>query len=153
MMSDANFRAEIQERLNYVIETKQQAVHQTIEHTENCLAKVGEMKALLNILSDQPKFRSFKAFGDINFANHSVGLLEEIQRHLTDILMSQGYQDLTGQVLKRVIDSLEQLEGGNDYFNRQNMHQGMGPGVTAKDKEGRVDAQDDVDDLLKNLGL
>ncbi len=153
-MSGTPLRVEIQERLGYVIDTKQEAVHQTIEHTENCLAKVGEMKALLNILSTQKAFRKFKALGDINFADHSVMLLEEIQRHLTDILMAQGYQDLTGQVLKRVIESLENLEAGNsDYFAHENTQQGLGPGVTAKDKAGRIDDQADVDDLLKNLGL
>ena len=152
-MSGADLRTEIQERLNYVIDTKQDAVHQTIEYTENCLAKVGEMKALLNVLSSQELFRSFKALGDINFAEHSVMLLEEIQRHLTDILMAQGYQDLTGQVLKRVIESLDELEGGNDYFDREDTHQGIGPSVTAKDKVGRIEDQADVDDLLKNLGL
>ncbi len=152
-MSSADLRVEIQERLNYVIDTKQEAVHQTIEYTENCLAKVGEMKALFNILSSQKAFRNFKALGDINFADHSLLLLEEIQRHLTDILMAQGYQDLTGQVLKRVIDSLEHLQAGNDYFNHEDTHQGLGPGVTAKDRAGRIDDQDEVDDLLKNLGL
>lgn len=152
-MSKSNLTAEIQERLSYVMETKQSAVHQTIEYTENCLAKVGELKALMSILSTQPEFQAFKALGDINFADHTRLLLEEIQKYLIDTLMAQGYQDLTGQVLKRVIESLEGLETNGDYFDHEDEHQGLGPGVTAKDKQGRIDDQSDVDDLLKNLGI
>ena len=100
-------------------------------------------------------------------------LLSELNTELTNILLSQSFQDLTGQVLNRVvltISSLEQSliqlisESGHDYaaipdreedntIQKSAEMKGIGPNVTQKSKQDSVGSQDDVDDLLGELGI
>lgn len=147
-----NVLTDIQERLTYVMTTKENAVQQTLASTEEALASVGEMKALLSMLTTSDT-GSFSVPAGIDFAVQSRAVMDKIQQGLTDVLMSQGYQDLTGQVLRRVMTDLAQLDMGNQSIVSGNENEGLGPATSSRDKASRVDAQDDVDDLLNSLGI
>lgn len=91
----------------------------------------------------------------------------KINEHLTKVLMAQGFQDLTSQIIKRVISLVEeveksmigiiQLSGGNvnDKVKAKDDDPGAldGPVVPGLETTGTVSGQDEVDDLLSSLGF
>jgi chemotaxis protein CheZ len=146
-------RKEIEERLTYVMSTKEAAVQQTLADTEDSLAMIGELKALIAMQHDVGA-QSHQM--GIEFVPQAAALLEQIQQRLMQILMTQGYQDLTGQVLKRVMADLAHIDNSALVHATDvgvNPTQGFGPAALANEKKGRVEAQDDVDDLLNSLGI
>ena len=82
---------------------------------------------------------------------------------LQDILMSQDFQDLCGQVIKRLIDLNKALEGqllhllvesaDKDLFDQSSLQLVNGPAVNAQGKGDVVTDQGQVDDLLESLGF
>ena len=86
---------------------------------------------------------------------------KEFQEKLTEILMAQGYQDLTGQVVQRVVTLLQQLEGellelvkafGSTTAEKKQDTQPDLAGPLSAKSEGKV-SQDQVDNLLESLGF
>lgn len=82
---------------------------------------------------------------------------------LTEIMMAQDFQDLTGQVIKRVIDLAQRLESqllqvliesmpperkGEKSSSLMN-----GPVISAEGRDDVVSSQEQVDDLLESLGF
>jgi chemotaxis protein CheZ len=91
---------------------------------------------------------------------------ELIRRNLAEVLLTQGYQDLTGQIIRGVMQLVQELEStlaklarltGAESTPRALAAQGPGqvfgpvvPGVT----QGKVaGGQQEVDDLLSDLGV
>ena len=144
---------EIEERLVYVMSTKEAAVQQTLADTEDSLAMIGELKALVDMSQTQTTLAT--TMMGIELMPQMSVLLGRLQERLTHILMTQGYQDLTGQVLKRVMTDLSSLSDVSVAPSNlsTNSTQGFGPAALQKEKAGRVEEQADVDDLLDSLGL
>lgn len=146
---------DVSERLEYVIQTTEEASSQTLQAAENMLAVVETMQTKL-------------AAGEKVDAE-----LAELQQESTNIMMSQSFQDLTGQVLNRVMMLVGSLEAslmmliqqsGIDYQaiperqisddeQKSREMQGVGPNVTKSSKDNIVDSQEGVDDLLADLGI
>jgi chemotaxis protein CheZ len=90
---------------------------------------------------------------------------EQIRRNLAEVLLAQGYQDLTGQIIRSVIKLVEELEQTLGSLTRLSgdvvehatlgsdpamAHGPVVPGVT----QGEIAAQQtDVDELLSGLGM
>jgi chemotaxis protein CheZ len=89
---------------------------------------------------------------------------------LTEVLLAQGYQDLTGQVLLRVIDLVKNIEdnlihmltmfgeievneSANKIVTKADSIKAEGPILNAAAREDVASDQDDVDDLLSSLGF
>lgn len=97
---------------------------------------------------------------------------------LLDIMMAQDFQDLTGQVIKRVTQLVTEVEsnllklvlmaGQVDRFAgiehdreailsekdpQKHLAKGEGPQIHADKREDVMSGQDDVDDLLSSLGF
>lgn len=146
---------DVSERLSYVMQTTEDASNKTLNAVENAQAILDNLAA--------------KFGGDAE----AQQLLNQIQSEMTEIMMSQSFQDLTGQVLKRVmmlVGSLEQslldlIEKSDFDFAQIPMRQqtdkqkkaaemqGIGPNVTKNGKQDSAASQDDVDDLLGDLGI
>ena len=143
---------EIEERLVYVMSTKETAVQQTLADTEDSLAIIGELKALIDM--GQQKNIKVEMLG-IDLFPQMLVQLEQLQQRLMQILMTQGYQDLTGQVLKRVMADLSLLSNGTVEQSSEsaNGSQGFGPATLVSEKTGRIDKQGDVDEFLSTLGI
>jgi chemotaxis regulatin CheY-phosphate phosphatase CheZ len=140
---------EIEERLLYVMSTKEAAVQQTLADTEDSLAMIGALKALVATTEN-----NLSPIAGIEFLPQATILLDKLQERLTHILMTQGYQDLTGQVLKRVMSDLSAFDQVSMQAQKStSASQGFGPAALRTEKDGRVEAQDDVDDLLNSLGI
>jgi len=149
---------EVTERLQYVIDETQKASENTLASTE----------LVLNLLN-QAKDSSSTFSSDSN----AISLIEQACSELTSIMIAQSYQDLTGQVLNRVILIMTDLElslkglierSRYDYQAIPERHQsdaqkqmdearGVGPNVTSKSKQDEVASQEDIDDLLNDLGI
>jgi chemotaxis protein CheZ len=94
---------------------------------------------------------------------------EIVRRNLTEVLLTQGYQDLTGQIIRGVMQLVQELEtalvdltrlssqGTNSVEaverEQQNASQGFGPVVPGVTKGVVASGQDDVDSLLSGLGM
>ena len=82
---------------------------------------------------------------------------------LLEIMMAQDFQDLTGQVIKRVVELAQTLESqllqvlimAAPAEIRTDRHSGLmnGPVVNAAGRDDIVTSQEQVDDLLESLGF
>ncbi len=167
------------ERLNHVITMTEQAADKTLNAVENTLPVSEELVAKAQQLrSDWERFRSRDM--DVEEFRRLSKELDEffswlgestpiIQSNLTDILMAQDFQDLTGQIIRRVINLVQDVENSLVDLVRitgQKMKPvkeekapagpdiaAVGPAVPGVDKGDVVSGQDDVDDLLSSLGF
>lgn len=144
--------ADVRERLSYVMTTKEQAVSQTLAFTEEALGHIGELHALLNLW--QQSAGRAESMG-IEFFPQAAAMLDQVQARLMDVLMAQGYQDLTGQVLRRVMDDLAHvaLSPTQPRQDAPTEATGLGPAALARENSNRAQSQGDVDDILSQLGL
>ena len=166
-----------QERLRYVITMTEQAADQTLTAVENLLPLsqvMGEQVEKLSakwdrFLGREMPLEEFKAMSEeiSQHFNESKDSLQQVQAGLNDILMAQGFQDITGQIIRRVIELVQELEGSmvkmisiagskaSKVAPQQSQPELPGPVVPGvDDREGGVAAnQVDVDDLLSSLGF
>ncbi len=166
------------ERLQYVIAMTEQAADQTLTVVEtlvpvsqNMNQQVGQLAGKWGrFLDREMPLEEFKAMtGEItqHFQQSQEGLAE-IQAGLNDILMAQGFQDITGQIIRRVIALVQDLESSmvklisiasrksgaskDSEYHQNELPGPVVPGVD--DKAGDVaTSQVDVDDLLSSLGF
>jgi chemotaxis protein CheZ len=165
------------ERLQYVITMTEQAANQTLNAVEELLPVSKTLNEQAEELSSKwerfldrempfEEFKSMSAEITKHF-NESKGSLMQVQTGLNEILMAQGFQDITGQIIKRVIDLVQELEnsmvelirlaGNSSHSSEGNALEPEVPGPVVPgvdDKLGDVaSSQDDVDDLLSSLGF
>ncbi|MEI6895874.1 MAG: protein phosphatase CheZ [Psychromonas sp.] len=170
------------ERLNYVIEMTDKAANKTMDAVDDCLPIAD--KLIVDLEAVRPSWQGLMnrdiAIGDFKILCHQInGLIEDsssnalkLRGSLTDILMAQDFQDLTGQMIRRVIDLVQEIESKlvniltvcsngealsePDKSSQKNTVQGIeaeGPIMNAEERDDVVNGQDDVDDLLSSLGF
>ena len=176
------------ERLSYVVKLTENAANRTMDLVEASTPVINELSAEAASLSgdwqrfmrrevEAPEFRELVKRVD-SFLTHSAEGNRKVAGHLNDILLAQDYQDLTGQVIKRVtalvtevesnllklvlmasqVDRFAGIEHDHDQLRAekdQEKHptRGEGPQIHADKREDVVSGQDDVDDLLSSLGF
>ena len=164
------------ERLNYVITTTEQAANQTLTAVEDLFPVAQSLNQQAHKLSGNwerflVRKMPYEEFKDMSheithYFNESRQSLEAIQNGLNAILMAQGFQDITGQIIRRVIALVEDLESSMVELIRLSGNKARTAKVTqaldlpgptvpgVDDKTGDVaTSQDDVDDLLSSLGF
>lgn len=179
--------ADARSRLNYVIRMTEDAANQTMDKVDEAAPLVQAMVEESRSL--QAQWQQFLATQDSIPAQHAA-LFAQIDTHLhqvasdgqgihtrlTDILMAQGYQDLSGQVIKRVIELVSDVEQSlvrlvklaanvevvagiqapvrqaAQLDDRQKI-KAEGPQVNPTAGKDVVSGQDDVDELLSSLGF
>jgi chemotaxis protein CheZ len=92
----------------------------------------------------------------------------ELRGQLTEILMAQDFQDLTGQIISKVITLVNEVEGrlveiltvfGANQIEPTPKSEKKasiapeGPIMNPEEREDAVASQDEVDDLLSSLGF
>ncbi len=163
------------ERLSYVIEMTEKSANKTLNAVEESLPLANELEEKSAQLSDEwEKFRDKQLSVD-DFRSLSSDLssfLEVVKNHssnlhtnLSDVLLAQDFQDLTGQIIRKVItlvtdieDKLVQLvkiSGSRlpDSKYESPSDKLEGPVVPGVEQGDVVQGQDDVDDLLSSLGF
>mgnify|MGYP003385006290 FL=1 len=167
------------ERLNYVITRTEEAANKTMDAVESIFPvvdKISEQVRAVNpswtkLMNNEIELKEFKTLCvDIDSLLVTTGKeTSHIHSLMTDVLMAQDFQDLTGQVIRKVIDLVREVEDslinmltafGISAENIQANAQSKvgenlveGPIVNAKDRDDVVEDQDDVDDLLSSLGF
>ena len=172
-----NSLPDAKERLNYVVSMTADAANQTMDVVEECLPLFEKQKSsieeimpswqrLRNCTIKIDEFRQLRG----NLDDYFGRALEEsvhLQGKLTDILMAQGYQDLTGQVLHKIMELVRDVEDNlinllqvfgqanveADTDEQESSIAAEGPVVAAAQREDVVAGQDEVDDLLSSLGF
>jgi len=167
------------ERLSYVIEKTDNAAHKTLTAVENTIPLCENQCERLNVINDKwgrftkremtPKeFRQLSRDLEVFFPD-AVKEMDEIKNYVTEVLMAQDFQDLTGQIIKRVITLVDEVEkslvnlvklgGGMLSVNESEKGKGSQPGelagpqIPGMETEDVVASQDDVDELLSSLGF
>jgi chemotaxis protein CheZ len=158
-------------RLNHVLHMTHDAAHRTIDQLEHCGAIAARTRARARDLST--------ALAGAREAPEALtqrlGLFlasvaedcEGLRRHLGEALLAQGFQDLTGQILGRVITLVRDVEGilgellrvcgydvppGVRAPRAEDLARGVGPRLPGPAVD-EVASQDDVDALLAELDL
>ncbi len=171
------------DRLNYVIEMTDKAANKTMDAVDSCLPIADKLIDELDAVRPgwQKLMSRDLALGEFKILCHQLDALIEssssnalsLRASLTDILMAQDFQDLTGQMIRRVIELVQEIElklvgiltvcSGEDKLpalntvpesiNIQKDTEAEGPIMNAEQRDDVVSGQDDVDDLLSSLGF
>lgn len=162
------------QRLNYVITKTDDAANRTLTAVEESIPLCEEMEQRSQqLMSGWQKFtkremtaddfREMSEGMDAYFSSQSDGF-QKVKAHLSDVLMAQDFQDLTGQIIKRVINLVEEVEGNlvnlikiaglpEHVEHKKTAVELEGPVVPGVDSGDTVSGQDEVDDLLSSLGF
>lgn len=180
--------ANAQDRLDYVIKLTQTSADKTMDMVEEGIPIASEIGSQANALREDwgrllrremnpNEFRDLYHRMDqyLEFSANSSGALGE---KLNTILLAQDFQDLTGQVIKKVINmvqdveerlvelmrvagQVEELTGIVRTSEESTViadeptldSSAEGPQIHAEERNDVVSGQDDVDDLLSSLGF
>ena len=163
-------------RLTHVVKLTDEAAHRTMDLVDGCVPLVDEAARGSAMLLE-----AWDAYGDRDLAIASLwperaamflertrSDSEALRANLSELLMAQGYQDITGQIIRSVIalvDELEQVLGklvriaeGNEVTSivralpvPSNWERGLGPQVAGLESADAVAGQDDIDALLSQM--
>lgn len=169
------------ERLNYVIDRTEEAANKTMDAVESIFPVIDKIQEQIktvnpkwqNLMKNQIDLSGFKSLcHDIDqlivTTDHET---ERMHTLMTDVLMAQDFQDLTGQVIRKVIDLVREVEeslinmltafgmdkpdseAGEAKKPKTGDNLVEGPIVNTQARDDVVADQDDVDDLLSSLGF
>ena len=160
------------QRLKYVVELTEQAAQKVLESIEKCIPMSLEISegagGLYGEWSNYQSAQERSAIAD-STRQFLAGAKEKavgLHGHLNEILLAQEYQDITGQIIKKVIDLVQDVElsllrlikltGHVNYLREteKNDIEAAGPRVPGLDDQTVcATGQDDVDHLLASLGF
>jgi chemotaxis protein CheZ len=166
------------ERLNYVIEMTDEAANKTLNAIEEVIPVTTEMERKSEELSNNwnkflsrelslPEFKIMSA-EITKYLESSCKNTKFVHEKANEIIMAQGFQDLTGQVIKKVIGLVQNVENSlvelvkiagpqeavaTKAKSTNPKDKLEGPAVPGILVEGAVNNQDEVDDLLSSLGF
>jgi chemotaxis protein CheZ len=161
------------DRLNYIAQMTEQAASRVLNATDIAKPVQDELIARSQALSrrwekmfaNQLSVDEFKALAadSRSFFADAPGRLKVTNDQLMEIMMAQDFQDLTGQVIKKVVELVHGLETqllsvlleAMPVQRKHEVPDGLLNGPVVK-HEGRIDvvnSQTQVDDLLESLGF
>lgn len=168
------------DRLSYVAMMTEQAATRALNAIEVARPLQSELGSEARRLSDlwdrmharDLTFEEFKALlaDTRSYFSAVPAKTEATNAQLTEIMMAQDFQDLTGQVIKKVTDIVQRLERELvqlllDCIPAEHRHEAAkkaeaqqqsllnGPVIAPKPGADVVTSQDQVDDLLESLGF
>jgi chemotaxis protein CheZ len=174
MLEDsAHKMPDTRERLTYIAQMTEQAASRVLNATD--IAKplqdrlLAESEALGSrwdrMFANQLSVDEFKALAADSraFFAAAPAKIKATNEQLTEIMMAQDFQDLTGQVIKKVVEMVQGLEGQllkvlievMPDDRKAAAPEGLmnGPVVNAEGRSDVVTSQAQVDDLLESLGF
>ncbi len=173
-------------RLNHVIAMTEDSANRTLTAVEGTLPIAEDLQNSANDLHEKwDRFRN-KDMNVDEFRNMSKEIDDfltmtcdnagRIHGNLSEVMMAQDFQDLTGQIIRRVITLVQEVEDNLVELIRlsgslepdaagettavqasqdnDDVMKGVGPQVPGVGEAGgSVSGQDEVDDLLSSLGF
>jgi len=178
--------ADATDRLNYVISLTQNAANRTMDKVEECLPVVSDLgteaaflrnewKRLIRREMKPQEFRDLYRRID-TFLVETERQMDVLSGNFSEITLAQDYQDLTGQVVKKVITLVHEVEDSLVHLVKMASQVDRITGIQPKDADKNteiidkqipegpvvnaekrgidvVSGQDEVDDLLSSLGF
>jgi len=161
------------QRLTYIAQMTEQAASRVLNATDIAKPIQDELAARSEALAgrwdkmfaNQLSVDEFKALAaeTRNYFRETPGKIKATSDQLMEIMMAQDFQDLTGQVIRKVVDMAQGLEGqllqvliaAIPPERRAEAPTGLmnGPVVSADGRADVVTTQTQVDDLLESLGF
>jgi chemotaxis protein CheZ len=181
---DVSEMTDATDRLGYVVELTAKAANKTLDLVEESLPVAETLRQEASVLKKEwerlvardmtpEEFRSLYWRLDEYFKSLDSDT-NKLSSNMTEILMAQDFQDLTGQVINKVTGLVKEVESslvdlvfmasqveaitgivtkGEEKEDAADMNmKGHGPQID-KDKADVMADQDDVDDLLSSLGF
>ena len=171
-MSDAR------DSLKHVINLTEESTHQTLNAVDNSkpiLTNLSERaECLQNILQSHIANPSSKSngFGFVAaelgaYLNRVVDDVSHVNNDMNTVVMSQGNQDISGQIIQRVIKIVQEMESSLvgilqsrgsvsqevEKDKAESSTKGCGPAVPGLANGDVMNSQSEVDDLLSTLGF
>jgi chemotaxis protein CheZ len=170
-----NRMPDARERLSFVIEKTEESAHRTLNAVEEALPIAHELEEHGKTMRqdwekftrremDAEEFRQMSKRIE-GFLQHVENDAKDLNKGLTEIMMAQDFQDITGQIIRQVIELVHDIEEGlvtaiknsgmttisHDEDKKDVVAEG--PQVNQEDNPDVMSGQDDVDDLLSSLGF
>jgi chemotaxis protein CheZ len=161
------------QRLSYIAQMTEQAASRVLNATDIAMPLQDKMlaetqglaqrweKVFANQLSVD-EFKVLAADTRVHFSD-TPEKLQQTNEQLMEIMMAQDFQDLTGQVIKKVVDLVQNLETqllsllieAMPEQRKTETAEGLlnGPVINAEGRLDVVTSQTQVDDLLESLGF
>jgi chemotaxis protein CheZ len=163
-------------RLDHVLKLTDEAAHRTLDLVERSgpLAERTE-RAAADISEPWQRFRArtiaVEEFRTMvrnmdTFLQATRTDMDKVRTNLSEVLMAQGYQDLSGQIIRGVMKLVTELEvaladlvrlsrnGGRTTRSiSDETRRGFGPVIPGIDQGPACSGQQDVDALLSGLGM
>ena len=158
-------------RLAHVLKLTDSAAHHTMDLVDQCCPVVDaiarDAERLLALSVQNPDSERALHMDTKTFLSATPLHMKSVRGWLSEVLLAQGYQDLSGQILRSVMKLVDELEValGNlvridslfqcslpqpDGVSPAGVH---GPVVPGVEHGNTVDGQQDVDAMLSNLGM
>ncbi len=167
----ANGLPDARSRLDYISRKTGEAADKVL----NCVDRAkleherlaGSARELSKAILADP-VRAVASGAVLGFANEVQEASARVDRHLTEIMIAQDFHDLTGQVVSKVVSLATELEeslvrllvqvtppgtSGAQAPGQAASEPLSGPVVDPKRAADVVSSQNEVDDLLANLGF
>jgi len=156
------------DRLNYVATLTEQAAERVLNATEAAQPLVEKMEVEAHYLSGQWQLLLEKKLDAEQFkslAAQTHAFLQQVPKqtkathaYLMEIMMAQDFQDLTGQVIKKIIEVTENVEQQLLALLVENAQPSVrgdldGPVINPTGHKDILSNQRQVDDLLESLGF
>ncbi len=160
------------ERLHYIAQMTEQAASRVLNATDIARPAQDELAQVVKALggrwdrmfANQLSVDEFKALAadTRTFFAAAPAKIEITNAQLTEIMLAQDFQDLTGQVIKKVVEMVQGIETQLLQVLIEVMPEekkaeagGLmnGPVINAAGRSDVVTSQEQVDDLLESLGF
>jgi chemotaxis protein CheZ len=161
------------ERLDYIARMTEQAASRVLNACDIALPPQNELEQRVKALgarwermfANQLSVDEFKALAADSraFFLAAPTPIDITRKQLNEIMMAQDFQDLTGQVIKRVVDLVQNIEGQllqvlievMPEEKKAAAPEGLinGPVINAAGRSDVLTSQAQVDDLLESLGF
>ncbi len=168
-------------RLAHVVQLTDEAAHRTLDLIEKSGPLVDQgAKDAAQLLEAWTAYGSRECAGNSLWPERTLGYLERslsdserVRKLLNEMLMAQGYQDITGQIIRSVISLVGEIEqvlgqlaeiangtaSASDtrrmpalkVAEEKSWQQGLGPQVPGITDASAVAGQDDIDALLASM--
>lgn len=148
------------DKLQWVINKTEEAAERTITLVEKHLGYQEKVSAIIKQLQQSLEKAGGLKEEDAQALDYLKTMNQELPKDLMDILIAQDFQDLTGQIIKRVIHLIADIEKqlvkiltifGVKMESAPKSEGAQGPAI--KKDETVVTDQSEVDDLLKGFGF
>ncbi len=161
------------QRLTYIVQMTEQAAAKVLNATDIAKPLQDELLAGAQAMSSRwdrmfanqlsvEEFKSLAADTRAYF-QQAPAKITKTNDQLTEIMMAQDFQDLTGQVIRKVVDMVQNLEAQLLQVLIETMPEerkvevstGLmnGPGDQRRRASDVVTSQEQVDELLESLGF